>query len=129
MIIKGCLLPNNGYDYHSCPLCGHALICDDVSKENIYCPKYVDVHAGTRWCHYVVGTCDQGPDKGQRRYAAVIPPFYITWYQETGKLWLQQFGVEKLDWRMHHTLDYQENYPFDDLLKLYKRMENLRAFS
>lgn len=126
-------LKKNEYDYWLCPLCGHALIYD-TNPEELYCPKFVDVHksstgSGIRWNHFDIQPQKQGPLKGQQRWVAVIPPFYISWYKESGKLYLSQFGTHKEDWRMNDILKYESDYSEEDLLKLYKRLENLKAFT
>ncbi len=125
-------LRKNDQDYYLCPLCGHALIYDS-NPEEPYCPKMVDVHktdsGGIRWNHFNIQITKDGPQKGQHRYIAVIPPFYVSWYQESQTLYVSQFGTQKEDWRMHTILQYQAPYPEEDLLKLYKRLENLKAFA
>lgn len=126
-------LRKNDNDYWLCPLCGHALIYD-TNPDELYCPKMVDVHkessgSGIRWNHFDIQITKQGPQKDEHRYVAVIPPFYITWYKESGKLFVSQFGTQKADWRMHEIIKYDENYPEEDLLKLYTRLTNLRVFA
>lgn len=125
-------LRKNENDYWLCPLCGHALIYDS-NPDELYCPKMVDVQrgdtGGIRWNHFDIQPCKDGPNKGQTRWVAVIPPFYVSWYKETGILFVKQFGTHKEDWRMQDILDCRLGFSEEDLLKLYKRLNNLKVFA
>ena len=125
-------LRKNEFDYHLCPLCGRALLYDS-NPEELYCPQMVDVHktdsGGIRWNHFDIQISQSGPQTGQHRYVAIIPPFYVSWYKENGILFIKQFGTHQEDWRMHDILDCKLGFPEEELSKLYERLKNLRAFT
>lgn len=126
-------LRKNENDYWLCPLCNHALIYDS-NPEELYCPKMVDVHkessgSGIRWNHFDMQKSNRGPYTGQFRWVAVIPPFYVSWYKDSGMLFVSQFGTHKDDWRMHDIIKQESGFTEEDLLKLYKRLEKLKAFA
>jgi hypothetical protein len=130
-MISECLRKNE-LNYWLCPLCDHALIpSKSLSnlEEELYCPKMVDVHSGTRWVHFGIQKALNGPQRGQLSYVAVIPPFYVSWYKESGTLFVKRFGTHREDWRMFDILDCKLDYPEKDLLKLYARLANLRVFA
>ena len=93
--------------------------------DDFYCPTYVDITDGRRWCHYSRQT-RQG---WYPEYTAIIPPFRID-YTETK-------GVSVVLIKTHEGTDlatfspvYEDtiNPTFDKFIQLYSRFKILRAF-
>ena len=85
----------------------------------------VDVHAGVRWGHYD----HQGPNcLGEMSYVAIIPPFYVCWNETTHNMRLAKFGSHRDDWRDLEDIE-DRTVSYEELLKFYQRLTNLRVFT
>ena len=121
----------------TCPLC-HKLVhlSNDGRDTNthmvngdtsdFYCTTYVDVAAGTRWCHY---SRRHITNSTELKYIAIIPPFEIWWTDQEQYLLVRQFNIDKDDFRFNKIIYEEENVPFDKLPEIYQRFTNLRAFT
>jgi len=104
-----------------CPLCQKEVIPDEDKKpEDFHCPTYVYVYPSTRWCHYWAISTASG-----YQITATIPPFAITWLDRGGSLKIQQIK----DGCPLKTIHQASEVKKEDLLRIYQRFQNLRAFS
>lgn len=120
-------LRKNDNDYWLCPLCGHALIYDSDPRD-IYCPKFVDVQktspgSGVRWNHFDIFNLDI---KNHVRWVAVIPPFYVSWDQTTRHAIIKRIDPADASLTPFHEFFTDSE---EEILRLYKRLNNLKVFA
>ena len=119
----------------TCPLCGKPVhmsndgrdsstLLVDGDTSDFYCPTYVDVSEGVRWCHY---SRRHITSSTELKYIAVIPPFEVWWTDQEQYLLVRQFSIDSS--RLNKIIHEEENVSFDKLSEIYKRFTNLRAFS
>lgn len=117
-------LKKDDKDYWLCPLCGRALIYDSDPRR-LYCDTYNDVYPGRRWGHY-----DHHVNAlNEITYAALIPPFYITWNTTSHHLRVQQLIGDPEHPNDAKDILEQPDTPYEDVLKMYARLKNLKVFS
>lgn len=101
-------------------------LLSDNDTDDFYCPTYVDVTTGRRWCHYSRCT-RQGwwPE-----YTAIIPPFRVD-YTETKGVSVVKINLHEGSDLATFTPIYEDtiNPSFDKFVQLYHRFKILRAFS
>lgn len=114
-------LKKNDQDYWLCPLCGRALIYDQDPRK-LYCDTYTNVYPGRRWGHYD----HQVNALNEITYTALVPPFYITWNTFSHHMRVDQLGPTAATSTNILTRD---DVPYEDVLKMYERLKNLKAFS
>lgn len=102
---------------------------EDGDLSNFFCPTYVDVHPGYRWCHYSRAT-SQGSHllSGYPLYEAIIPPFSIMWYDGPNRIVVRQFNIEPVDFRLHRFL-HEGTTDWNGFLHTCQRFQKLKAFS
>jgi len=120
----------------TCPLCHRHVHLDndgrdtstlltDKDTSDFYCPTYVDVTDGRRWCHY---TRRHITGSTELKYIAIIPPFEIWWTDQEHYLLVRQFNIDKDDFRFNKIIYEEENVSFDKLEAIYQRFTILRPF-
>lgn len=120
----------------TCPLCGKLVhlakderdtnsTLSETDKDDFYCPTYVDVSVGTRWCHYARRHVTNSTEL---KYTAIIPPFEIWWTDQEQYLLVRQFNLDKQDFRFNKIIYEEENVPFEKLPEIYQRFTKLRVF-
>lgn len=108
-----------------CPLC-HNLLKGPLAPA-LYCDTYVDVGPNTRWGHFVRKPDPQKQE--QNKHMAIIPPFYIYWWETDQRVLVQIFGVDPSNWRIQNTIYEADNIDQKEILRLYKKFSKLKAFS
>lgn len=118
-----------------CPLCQEYVqagtgkypdrIEDDDNTSSFYCPTYVDVEPGRRWCHYDRKTVSAG----YIRYEIVIPPFDFCWYPTLKLVKVEQFQFLDNGDCQERMVYHTHAQTLDDFVKLCNRFKNLKAFS
>jgi hypothetical protein len=116
----------------TCPFCQkHVLDQETMYLEDgnnvtpFYCPTYVEVAPGRRWCHYHRNVLPTG----YLRYEAVIPPFVLLWYPGIKLVKVEQFKFSDPDNWNQEMLLHEHATTLEDFLHLCNRFQNLRAFS
>ena len=100
-------------------------LMSESDTDDFYCPTYVDVHEGTRWCHYARRT-KQG---SHTIYEVIVPPFSIWFIDGRNHILVRQFDVGYEDWRMHNIIYRKDNATFEEFVQTYHRFKILRAFT
>jgi hypothetical protein len=120
----------------SCPLCKRLVLdgkeneadkvyLHDHELQDFWCPTYVDVHPGVRWCHYYRQTM-----KGWHpEYIIIVPPFRVTWTTGINWITIQKFNAEPNDWSRCYHIETIKEQTFEDFLKVVDRMKKLKAFA
>ena len=118
----------------TCPFCGKPVfranderdtnsMLENNSTDNFYCPTYVDMTVGIRWCHY------QRTSNANAHYSAVMPPFLIIW---------QLDGQLSVDQILHYTSEYitdskrvyeAKTDDFNEFVRICNRFKKLVIFS
>lgn len=118
----------------TCPFCGKPVyrahderdtnsMLELGSAENFYCPTYVDMAQGVRWCHY------QRTSNPYAHYSAVIPPFLILWKLD-GSIQVSQINKYDIDHVTESYLIYEtKTDDFNEFIHICNRFKNLVAFS
>jgi hypothetical protein len=93
---------------------------------DFYCPTYVDVAPGRRWCHYDRKTLPTG----YIRYEVVIPPFDFIWYPGIKLVKIEQFKFI-LDPEDCETQQIYHDHAttLEEFVHICNRFKNLRVFS
>lgn len=116
----------------TCPICQSIVLnetgeigLDDNDSQDFYCPVFVDIGPGTRWCHYSRVT-SQGcyPE-----YIAVVPPFRIYWYEVENRIKVEVLGTSNIDWRLGHDIYEAENVDQARMIQLINKFAKLKVFT
>lgn len=118
----------------TCPFCGKPVHLSkderdtnshvvEETDDDYYCPTYVDVAEGRRWCHYY------RKSKGAM-HCAIIPPFEICWIKDSS-LSVYQFIIHSDEDHSGRDFPIYQTGPvdFQTFLDIYHRFKNLKAFS
>lgn len=98
---------------------------EDNAEDNFYCPTYVKVSPGVRWCHY-----DRNTAHGCFPiYRAIIPPFHIEWHDGLNSVTVKIMGDNINDYRKYKEIYFGTNIDKVEILNLYKRFSNLKVFT
>ncbi len=120
-----------------CPICKE-LVKEPISQKHVeddfiddfYCPTYVQVAEGRRWCHYQRRRENNADIHLHEIYTAVIPPFKIEWTDE------RDLKVDRFTYldRTATSIRYERIYTsysadFEDFLRFIPRFQKLILFS
>jgi hypothetical protein len=99
-------------------------LAEEDKTSNFYCPTYVDVAPGRRWCHYDRKIMPAG----YVRYEVVIPPFDFVWYPEISLFKVEQFKfLQPDDCETQMTYHGHAN-TLEEFVHICNRFTNLKAF-
>jgi hypothetical protein len=96
------------------------------ATDDFYCPTFVDVAKGSRWCHYY-----RNKRQGWHTiYVAIIPPFRIS-YTENRELTVSIINFQNVITGLaifDKIYEHPDEPTFDNFIKLYYRFKDLRVF-
>lgn len=120
-----------------CPIC-QTPVKDPIDQKNVnddfkddfYCPTYVYVAEGRRWCHFQRNLDNNADIQLHAIYTAIVPPFKIRWTDELDLV------VDKFTYldRTAESIRYERiftsyNSPYEEFLRFIPRFQKLKLFS
>lgn len=102
----------------------NAFLSEEDQTTDFFCPTYVDVAQGRRWCHFDRKTLPAG----YVRYEAVIPPFDFLWYPGINLVKVEQFKFLHPEDCESQQIYHDQATTLDEFIQICNRFKNLRVF-